>query len=193
MKKSTLIRSDKPHAVQVTEGSSVAQRKSTAKKSVTPESTAPQKNSQPVPVVKAAKSQRVTASKVPVSTVKTAPPEAAKSPTAKALPKVKSKPPVQSAPTTVPKTAASKPRKATPRKPPKPKQTLGEVLAVDALTPELLAKPTAPSAPTAPALPIWEQDNPVKVRIEELQALNAQLTEQLQRLPTTRTLRGATP
>jgi hypothetical protein len=193
MKKSTLIRSDKPHSVQVTEGSSVAQRKSSAKKSATPESTAPLKNIQAVPVVKVAKSQRVTASKVPVSAVKAAPLEAAKPPTAKARPKVKSKQQAKPVPTPVPKTATSKSRKATPRKSPKPKEPLAEALAVDALTPELPVKPTAPSAPTAPALPIWEQDNPVKARIEELQALNAQLTEQLQRLPTTRSLRGAKP
>jgi hypothetical protein len=55
------------------------------------------------------------------------------------------------------------------------------------------AKAQALDAAPTPIQPIWEQDNPVKARIEELQALNAQLTEQLQRLPTTRTLRGATP
>ena len=41
--------------------------------------------------------------------------------------------------------------------------------------------------------PIWEQDNPVKTRIDQLRARNAQLAEQLQRLPQMPTARGNQP
>jgi hypothetical protein len=167
MKKSTLIRSDKPHSVQVTEGSSVAQRKSTAKKTSTPETPKtpePVKNLQLAPEVKAAKPRKASISK-PLAAPEPSPaPAASKAPVAAKPPKAKRK--------LAPKTAAQKPRNTSAVKSP---------------------EPIPASLPAAPVLPVWEQDNPIKARIEELQALNAQLSEQLQRLPTTRTLRGAKP
>ena len=167
MKKSTLIRSDKPHSVQVTEGSSVAQRKSTAKKTSSPETPktpAPLKNIQLAPEVKAAKPRKASTSKALAAPEPTPAPAASKVPVAANPPKAKRKPAL--------KKAVRKPRNTSAVK-----------------THSLME----PSLPAAPQLPLWEQDNPVKARIEELQALNAQLTEQLQRLPTTRSLRGAKP
>jgi hypothetical protein len=167
MKKSTLIRSDKPHAVQVAEGSSVAQRKSTAKKTSTPETPPtpePLKNIQLAPDVKAAKPRKASTAKPLAAPAPTPAPAASKAPVAAKPPKAKRKP--------VAKTAARKPRNTSAVKAP---------------------EPIPASLPAAPVLPVWEQDNPVKARIEELKALNAQLSEQLQRLPTTRTMRGATP
>ena len=166
MKKPTLIRSDKPHAVQVEEGSGVAQRKSRTPKTAEQDTPEPPKNIQRAPEVKAVKPRKASASKA-------LPP--AESPPAPA----ESKADVAAQPSQAPrkgksalKTATRKPRQKSPEKSPAPKQA---------------------ALPAAPVLPVWEQDNPVKARIEELQALNAQLSEQLQRLPTTRTLRGATP
>jgi hypothetical protein len=167
MKKSTLIRSDKPHAVQVAEGSSVAQRKTTAKKTGTPETPptpAPLKNLQLAPEVKAAKPRKTSTSKAPAAPETTTVPGTAKVPVVANPAKAKRKPAL--------KKAVKKPRSTSTDKTP---------------------APTPTALPVAPVLPVWEQDNPVKARIEELQALNAQLSEQLQRLPTTRTLRGATP
>lgn len=167
MKKTTLIRSDKPHSVQMPEGSSVAQRKSTAKKTSTPETPPtpePLKNLQVAPDVKAAKSRKAPTPKPLAAPAPTPAPAASKAPVAAKPPKAKRKP--------APKTAARKPRNTS-------------AVKASELIPATL--------PVAPVLPVWEQDNPVKARIEELKALNAQLSEQLQRLPTTRTLRGATP
>jgi hypothetical protein len=166
MKKPTLIRSDKPHAVQVAEGSGVAQRKSSTPKTAAQDTPEPPKNIQWVPEIKAAKPRKASASKA-------LPP--AESPSAPAASKadVAANPSqAQRKGKSALKTAARKPRQSSPGKSPSPKQA---------------------ALPAAPVLPVWEQDNPVKVRIEELQALNAQLSEQLQRLPTPRTLRGATP
>lgn len=164
MKKSTLIRSDKPHTVQMAEGSSVAQRKSTAKKPVTPGTPEPLENIQLATAVKTAKPRKASTSKALAAPEPTPAPAASKAPVAAKSPTAKRKP--------VPKTATRKPRTTSAVKSPESTQA---------------------SLPAAPVLPVWEQDNPVKTRIEELKALNAQLSEQLQRLPNTRTLRGATP
>ena len=94
---------------------------------------------------------------------------------------------------------ASKPRRVTAPEPlSKPVRSKARLKASPAAASEK-AKPTKPRARTAPAktkpvppveIPLWEQDNPVKARIEQLKALNAQLSEQLQRLPTSRPARG---
>jgi hypothetical protein len=167
MKKSTLIRSDKPHAVHVTEGSNVAQRKSSAKKTKapeTPKAPEPRNGLEVAPAVKSTKPRKASTAKALATPEPTPAPTANKAPVAANPSKAKRKPAL--------KKAVRKPRNTSPDKPPLPMQA---------------------SLPEAPVLPVWEQDNPVKVRIEELQALNAQLSEQLQRLPTPRTLRGATP
>lgn len=168
MKKTALIRSDKPHAVQVTEGSSVAQRKSTPKKSAAPDTPEPLKNIQQAPAVKAAKPRKASAPKAVATAEPTPEPAVSQTPVAANTPKAKAKRKAKPAL----KTAVRKARKTSSDQTP---------------------RPTEVSLPAAPVLPIWEQDNPVKVRIEELQALNAQLSEQLQRLPTIRSMRGATP
>ncbi|WP_353238172.1 hypothetical protein [Limnohabitans sp.] len=165
MKKQTLIRSDKPHAVQVSEGSSVAQRKSTIPKTATPETAEPLMNTQLAPLVKAAKPRKASATKALTTSESTSAPAASQANVAANSPKAKRKG------KTALKTSVRKPRSTSPDKTPAPMEA---------------------ELPVAPVLPVWEQDNPVKARIEELQALNAQLSEQLQRLPTTRTLRGAT-
>lgn len=55
-------------------------------------------------------------------------------------------------------------------------------------------KLNAPSAaPSKPIGPLWESDNPIKSRIEQLKTRNAQLAEQLQRLPSARPARGQRP
>lgn len=154
MKKPALIRSDKPHAVQMTEGSSVAQRKSSAKK---PAAAAQQEA--PENILRA----------VPVKSVKAKPSAPPKAPemdeaSASPAPKRKAKPTA--------KTAARKPRKSPQKKAPASLESAAAVL---------------------PIVPLWEQDNPVKARIEELQTLNDQLSEQLQRLPSSRPARGSMP
>ena len=166
MKKPALIRSDKPHAVHVSEGSSVAQRQSTAKKTATPKAPEPLENIQLAPSVKAGKARKALAPKAQEVTEPLPPLEPAKPPQAANLTqaKRKAKPAL--------KKAVRQPGNTSPDKTPAPMEA---------------------SLPVAPVLPVWEQDNPVKARIEELQALNAQLSEQLQRLPTTRTMRGVTP
>lgn len=170
MKKPALIRSDKPHAVQVTEGSSVAQRKSTTKKSAAPDTPETLVNIQLAPAVKPAKPRKTSANKALAAAESTPEPVATQAAEAAAPSKAKAKPKRQGKAAL--KKAVRKPRSTSPDKTP---------------------APTQEALPVAPVLPVWEQDNPVKARIEELQALNAQLSEQLQRLPTTRTLRGATP
>jgi hypothetical protein len=57
------------------------------------------------------------------------------------------------------------------------------------------ARPTTSKtkAATAPSLPVWGKDSQVKQRIEQLKTRNAQLAEQLQRLPTSATARGKRP
>ena len=159
MKKSTLIRSDKPHAVKMTAGSNVAQRKGPAK-AKEPDQPAPlQANIQKVAPTKAPKVQR-TAS--PTSVVKTV---RAKASLTRQI----------EAPAKIPKA------KATPAKAAKPKART--------TSPKSSAKVQAP----APTEPIWEQNNPIKARIEQLRARNAQLAEQLQRLEKTPTARGKRP
>ena len=166
MKKSALIRSDKPPAVQVSEGSSVAQSKSTAKKTATPAAAEPPENIQRAPSATASKTRKA----LPPTALEVAaappPPEPAKAPQTAGQTKTnrKAKP--------APKKAVRKPKKTGPENTP---------VQMEAVLPVL------------PALPVWEKDNPVKARIEELQALNAQLTEQLQRLTNNRPARGATP
>ena len=156
MKKSTLIRSDKPHAVKMTAGSNVAQRKGPAK-AKEPDQPAPlQANIQKVAPTKAPKVQR-TAS--PTSVAKTV---RAKASLTRQI----------EAPAKIPKA------KATPAKAAKPKART--------TSPKSSAKVQAP----APTEPIWEQNNPIKARIEQLRARNAQLAEQLQRLEKTPTARG---
>lgn len=49
------------------------------------------------------------------------------------------------------------------------------------------------AAPSEPIGPLWESDNPIKSRIEQLKTRNAQLAEQLQRLPSARPARGQRP
>lgn len=152
MKKPALIRSDKPHAVQVTEGSSVAQRKSSAPKSAVPSPAPAPDNTQKAAPAKAVKAKR----SPPPEATEVAPPPPRRAVKAKAKPAAK---------------AARRPARKTPA-------TTAAVAA-------------APVAPVAPPVPVWEQDNPVKARMEELRTLNAQLSEQLQRLPTSRLSRGS--
>lgn len=149
MKKSTLIRSDKPHSVKMTEGSNVAQRKNPAKK--------------PEPVVEAPVAENIHQ----LAPVKTSKPKRVVAPVVAAKP-ARAKAKVKTPPTPVP----------TPPKPKKPRTQ-----AVKVKTP----------APAPVEIPLWEQDNPIQARIEQLNALNAQLSEQLQRLPSSRPARGPKP
>ena len=167
MKKSTLIRSDQPHAVKMPAGSNVAARQNTQKfkSSETTEDSptniqkvAPVKNPKskriepPAPIVKTVRSKALKSSPVEVPTPLAKPQsKTASGPTARAKPKLRTVPPSSS--------AKSHPLDAAP--------TLNE--------------------------PIWEQDNPVKTRIDQLRARNAQLAEQLQRLPQMPTARGNQP
>lgn len=77
--------------------------------------------------------------------------------------------------------------------PPKPKTTAAK--AVKSKAKERSANPKSSTIvhPPAPTEPLWERDNPIKARIEQLRILNAQLAEQLQRLQTTPTARGKRP
>ena len=163
MKKSTVIRSDKPHAVKMTEGSSVAQRKSSAKK---PEKVAEDEapvNIQKLAPVKTAKSKRLLITETPVKPVKAA----------------KAKP-LDKAPVAVAKSKDSSAKSNSNPKASKPKPKRKPV-AVKAAKPMVIE------------VPLWEQDNPIKARIEQLKATNAQLSEQLQRLPSSRSARGLKP
>lgn len=171
MKKSTLIRSDKPHAVNMPAGSNVAQRKGPPKASAPEQPSEPPPNIQKVAPIKASKAQRTAA-----------PGPAAKTVRAKSTLTNQSEAPAK--PTKA---------KAAPAKTTKPK-------AVPAKTakPKPKARSTSPKTSTpvqapAPTEPVWEQDNPTKVRIEQLRARNAQLSEQLQRLDKTNTARGKRP
>jgi hypothetical protein len=154
--KNTLIRSDKKHAVKMTAGSNVAERK-TSRKFKEPETPveAPV-NIQKVAPVKTTSAKRKTAS-APTKTVR------AKATPAQAAPLPPSAKPTKAAkPTKVakPRTAATKNK-------------------VD----------TTP----ADVQPAWDQDSPVKQRIDLLKTRNAQLAEQLQRLPSSPTARGTRP
>jgi hypothetical protein len=78
------------------------------------------------------------------------------------------------------------------------KATLSRPIEAPTKTPKPKARSTLPKnsakAPApAPTEPVWEQDNPIKARIEELRTRNAQLAEQLQRLQKTPTARGIRP
>lgn len=165
VKKSTLIRSDKPHAVNMPAGSNVAQRKGPPKVSDPDQSTEAPPNIQKAATTKAPKVQRVTA-----------PTPAAKTVRAK---------------------AALSRSSDVPAKTTKPKAPLKGTTAKKAVKSTSKARSTAPktSAKAAAALaePVWEQDNPVKARIEQLRTRNAQLAEQLQRLQRTPTARGKRP
>lgn len=164
MKKSTLVRNDKPHAVKMAEGANVAQRKNT-KKPTSPEAPAPAPNN----------IQKIT----PVKVVKVAalapPPGLSKPVRAKARLQTDAAPPHVSQ-AAKPKTVA-KPRAKAPSAP-------------------FTEPPTAPSTAAhtaAPSEPVWEQDNPIKGRIEKLKSRNAQLAEQIERLQNTPTARGQRP
>jgi len=163
VKKSTLVRSDKPHAVKMAEGTNVAQRKS-VKKASAPEAPKPAPDN----------IQKITPAKAP----KTEPLEVPAAPLKPARAKARARP-------------------AQPQ--PKPSQ---------ATKPKAAAKPKAPAKPAAKARPaaaplaappaappeaVWEQDNPIKNRIEKLKTRNAQLAEQLQRLQSSPTARGKRP
>jgi hypothetical protein len=165
MKPNTLIRSDKAHTVKVTAGSNVAARQSTQKfKNSEPTDDSPT-NIRKVMPVKTPKIKRIEPPAAPAKTVRA---KAAISPP----PQAPSKP-------VKPKTASGK----TARPQPKLRTTL----------PSGSAKAQAQQAAPTPTEPIWEQDNPVKTRIDQLRARNAQLAEQLQRLPQMPTARGKRP
>ena len=150
MTKNTLIRSAKKHAVNMTQGSNVAERKTSRKfkESETP-AEAPV-NIQKVAPVKTNAAKRKTAT-APAKTVR------AKATPAQAAPLPPSTKPNKSA---KPRTAATKNKTNT----------------------------TA-----AVAQPAWGQDSPVKKRIDLLKNRNAQLAEQLQRLPSSPTAQGTRP
>jgi hypothetical protein len=154
MKKPALIRSDKPHAVQMSEGSSLAQRKTSSKKSDVSAVQESPEGTQSAPPVKAVKAR--TSAPTPSAEMDQTP--ASRPSRRKAKPERK--------------TAARKPRKSAPATVP---------------------ASVEPTASALPIVPLWEKDSPVKARIQELQALNAQLSEQLQRLPTSRPARGSMP
>lgn len=147
MKKNTLIRSDKPHAVKMAEGENVAQRKSAPKSSPQEHNTDTPDNLQKLPPVKTARSKRV------------------QTPAAEPTPAARPKAKLGRSPE--PSAKPVKKRSSSP-------------------------KPRAPTSvtPLAPAQPLWESDNPIKSRIEQLKTRNAQLAEQLQRLTSARPARG---
>jgi hypothetical protein len=61
-----------------------------------------------------------------------------------------------------------------------------------ATKPKASAPPRAPdkAQPETPVEAIWQQDSPIKRRIEELKTRNAQLAEQIQRVQNSSTARG---
>lgn len=182
MKKTTLVRSDKPHAVKMAEGTNVAQRKS-AKKTSGPEApSAPPDNIQKIaPEPVAATEPAVVTAVVPAMLLK---PVRAKTKLTPAR-----TPSTPSAPNSVSPTAktkaAAKPKAAT--------KTAAK--ARPSAAPKLAPKPAPQPAPkpAPPPEPVWEQDNPIKKRIEQLKTRNAQLAEQLQRLQSSTTARGKRP
>jgi hypothetical protein len=165
MKPNTLIRSDKPHAVNMPAGSNVAARKSTQKfKPPEPTEDSPT-NIQKVMPVKTPKIKRIEPLTGPAKTVRT--------------------------------NAANSQPPETPSKPVKPQTASGKTARPKAklrtAQPPDSAKAHAQQAAPTPTEPVWEQDNPVKARIDQLRARNAQLAEQLQRLPQMPTARGKRP
>jgi hypothetical protein len=160
VKKSTLIRNDKPHAVKMAEGTHIAQRKSAKKASAPEEPTAPTPNTVKITPATRAKSK----------------PVAVPAPTAKP---VRSKASLREA---TPPPAPSRPNKPSKAAKPRP-------------APQAAAKGKTPraAAPAPASEPVWEQDNPIKGRIEKLKTRNAQLAEQLQRLQNSNTARGQRP
>ena len=164
MKKTTLIRSDKPHAVNMPAGSNVAARKTTQKFTEPAPADETPTNVQKVVPVKAPKAKRITA-----------PPPVAKTVRAKAT---KIAPPEAPPKTVKPKPAPAKAAR------PMPKLRNNQAPS---------SKAKAPEPDPTPIEPVWEQDNPIKTRIDQLRTRNAQLAEQLQRLPQTPTARGKRP
>lgn len=162
MKKSTLVRSDKPHAVKMAEGTNVAQRKS-VKKASAPEAPQPAPDN----------IQKITPAKAPKTETLEVPAMLLKPTRAKASPR-----PAQ--PQSLPSRATRPKAAAKPKAP-----------AKAAAKAQPAAAPLAP--PAAPPEPVWEQDNPIKNRIEKLKTRNAQLAEQLQRLQSSPTARGKRP
>jgi hypothetical protein len=105
-------------------------------------------------------------------------------------------PPPAPAKTVRAKAAKSLPLES-PSKPVKPQTASGKTARpkpkLRTALPSGSAKAQAQQAAPTPTEPIWEQDNPVKTRIDQLRARNAQLAEQLQRLPQMPTARGKRP
>jgi hypothetical protein len=165
MKPNTLIRSDKPHAVNMPAGSNVAARKSTQKFKPTEPTDDSPTNLQKVMPVKTPKIKRIEPPAAPAKAVRA-------------------------------KAAKSLPLE-TPSKPAKPKTASGKTVRpkpkLRTALPSSKAKAQAQSAAPTLTEPVWEQDNPVKNRIDQLRARNAQLAEQLQRLPQMPTARGKRP
>ena len=161
MKKSTLIRSDKPHAVNMPAGSNVAQRKAPPKASAPEQAAEAPPNIQKVVPTKTPKVQRITT-------------------------------PAPAAKTTRAKASLSSPEEA-PAKTPKAKATPAKMAKAAPKARSTPLKKGVQAPAPAPKEPIWEQDNPIKARIEQLRTRNAQLAEQLQRLQNTSTARGKRP
>lgn len=173
MKKSTLVRSDKPHAVKMAEGTNVAQRKN-VKKTSAPEAPSPAPdNIQKIAPVTAAATEPATVPAKLLKPVRAKPKlSSAQTPSPTARPKPTPKVAAKSTPKVAPKAATQ------PKAPAKPAAK---------------ARPPAAPRPAPPPEPVWEQDNPIKNRIEQLKARNAQLAEQLQRLQSAPTARGQRP
>jgi hypothetical protein len=164
VKKTTLIRSDKPHAVNMPAGSNVAARKTTQKFTEPATADETPTNVQKVVPVKVPKAKRITA-----------PPPVAKTVRAKAT---KTVPPEAPPKIVKPKSTPAKAARSMPK-------------LRNTQAPSKKAK--APEPDPTPIEAVWEQDNPIKNRIDQLRTRNAQLAEQLQRLPQTPTARGKRP
>jgi hypothetical protein len=167
MKSNKVIRSDKPHTVNMPAGSNVAARKNTQKFKASDTT-----DDSPTQI------QKVASVKTPkIKGIEPSPPSA-KTVRSKAPQKLPIEAPAQRA---KPKPATGKTAR------PKPKLRSAQ--------PQSRAKTKAPAqeAVPAPVVPVWEQDNPVKTRIDQLISRNAQLAEQLQRLPQMPIARGKRP
>ena len=95
---------------------------------------------------------------------------------------------VSAPPPTTPAPRAKAPPKAVAQTAPAPKKAR-------TARPKAVAQPQAAvsAAPPLPPSLLWEQDNPVKQRIDQLRIRNAQLAEQLQRLSNSPSARGQRP